>query len=105
MVQLGEHQVEVLGYLGIITAIWLAPPDHPDGFWVRYRFRWHRPLINGSEEVHDRVMDLFTFDVDNSISHVDKNYTVKLSTSVERLSTRNVDISYLDEVGFIRPID
>lgn len=104
-VQIGEHRCETLSYLGIITAVWLLDENDPSGAWFRLEFIWHRPLINGSEEVHRRTMDLFTNHVDNAVFFVDKNFTVKLYTKKDRLSTRDVNISYLDEIGFIRSVD
>lgn len=71
--------------------------------WWRFSFIWHRPLINDCQEVHERDIDLCTIDVDKSILFVEKNFSVKNPTKVVRLSTRNPQIDYIKEVGFLWP--
>ena len=71
--------------------------------WYRYEFIWERPLINGCIEVYERVLDLSTFDVDNSKIFVDKNWTVKNPTKFYELSTRERLKDCAKEVGFIIP--
>ena len=103
MTKCGDIWIEGNNQLGIITAVWLCPPDASNTRWMRYFFEWERELPDGFTTLYLRVLDVCDFcgnPVDNSQKFVENNFTGKLLTIHDDMSTRNPHGNPLKELKF-----